>query len=64
MAMDWLVTDPALKHLKRSAIMEDIRRDEGPPQGRQGYVTAEDLEHTRHRIKTGLPMAPLSVWRW
>lgn len=47
-----------------SARAEEIRQEEGPPPGRAQHVTEEDLEATQHRIRTGLPMAPMPGWRW
>jgi hypothetical protein len=54
------VTDPRL-----AALAEAYAEKAEPlPEGRSGSVTREDLEATMHRIKTGLPMAPMNGWRW
>ena len=50
--------------LRLSARRESIRQEEGPPPGRAGFVTHEDLEATQHRIRTGLPKLPMAGWRW
>ncbi len=60
--IDDLPTD--LRESARSARREATKQEEGPPPGRAQHVTEEDLEATRHRIMTGLPMAPLPGWRW
>lgn len=48
----------------RSARREAARQEEGPPPGRAQHVTEEDLAATAHRVRTGLPMAPMPGWRW
>jgi hypothetical protein len=50
--------------VRLSARREAIRQEEGPPPGRSGFVTKEDLEGTQHRIIHGIPKAPMSCWRW
>lgn len=55
---------PENQEAARSARRVSAEQEEGPPPGRAQHVTAEDLEQTAHRIRTGLPALPMACWRW